>query len=127
MVESALSADVTMTTAATFYDGPSVNVTAGTWLLIGNLTAKGSTTNERMRLEAKLWDGTTVLASGTTASAAVSGITSFTSVPVCAVRTATGNETWKISGAGAANNQLISAAVTSGNTASYLRAIRIGP
>lgn len=57
--ENFLVADVAMTNANQYYDGPSLSLAAGTWLLMGQVlcTASGTVT-------AKLWDGTTVYASG---------------------------------------------------------------
>lgn len=52
------SADVTMTTAGTYYDGPSVSCTAGTWFLVGQCFVLAGTTAGRV-FTAKLWDGTT--------------------------------------------------------------------
>lgn len=57
-----LAADVTMTSADTFYDGPSLSLVAATWLIMysvhvlnGQVTGQDHTT--------KLWDGSTVWAS----------------------------------------------------------------
>lgn len=57
--ENYLGSDVTMTTANTFYDGPSLTLSAGSYILIGHvsvliLNASGA------YITAKLWDGTTV-------------------------------------------------------------------
>ena len=54
-----LGADVTLTTANTWYDGPSLSLTAATWLLIASveLSALGTI---------KIWDGTTAYGSGET-------------------------------------------------------------
>lgn len=58
--DAELANDVTMTNANQFYDGPSVLLAAGTWLMtwkIAILTA-GATQSESYT--GKLWDGTTV-------------------------------------------------------------------
>jgi len=59
-VTSKLAADVALTTTNTYYDGPSVTLPAGTWVLFATLTigTGGATT-----ASAKIWDGTTVYAS----------------------------------------------------------------
>lgn len=59
---NALSADVAMTTANAYFDGPSVaQGSTGTWLVIGSVTFEDPTTAVQIRV--KLWDGTNVLAS----------------------------------------------------------------
>lgn len=64
---NSLSADVTMTSQNTFYDGPSVNVgSAGTWCAFGTATVQDST--GAASFAGKLWDGTTVAASVTVTS-----------------------------------------------------------
>jgi len=54
-----LSANVSMPSANTFYDGPSITLAAGTWLLIGQVSIEDPGANGG-RNTAKLWDGTTV-------------------------------------------------------------------
>lgn len=58
-VDATLSGDVTMTTANTFYDGPSASFAAGTWLIVwaALFETAGTTTHQ---YTAKLWDGSTV-------------------------------------------------------------------
>ena len=56
-VEAALGADVAMTDADTWYDGPSVALSAGTWLLVGHVLYDGN--GNANRVVGKLWDGTT--------------------------------------------------------------------
>lgn len=61
---NSLTVDVTMTQTALYFDGPSIaQGTAGTWLVEGTISlldANGGGGN----VFAKLWDGTTVIASG---------------------------------------------------------------
>lgn len=61
-ITASLSADVTMTPANTYVDGPSVaQGSSGTWFASGSVTlndASGAT-----QFSCKLWDGTTVIAS----------------------------------------------------------------
>lgn len=62
-VTNALSADVNLNNTANFFDGPSVaQGTSGTWWASGQVTV--SSTSAATSLQAKLWDGTTVIASG---------------------------------------------------------------
>lgn len=54
-----ITSPVTMTTANTFYDGPSLSLSAGTWLVTGHATMTRSATTITA-WTCKLWDGTTV-------------------------------------------------------------------
>ena len=56
---ASLPSNVSMTTANTFYDGPSLTLTAGTWLIIGSLCLG----NVLGAYTVKLWNGTTVYGS----------------------------------------------------------------
>lgn len=122
-----LGADVTMVTAGTFYDGPTVTLAVGTWLLNGTVTIDGIGASGN--ITAKLWDGTTVAAS--TASITYGGAanrenSSLTLTAVVVI--AAGTPTWKISCTGDGNNSLIKAATPTsgaGNNASTLVAVKI--
>ncbi len=57
---AALGSDVTMTTATTWYSGPSISLPAGTWWVQGNITMTNST-SANIQYEARLYDGTTAL------------------------------------------------------------------
>jgi hypothetical protein len=59
----ALTADVTCTNANQYYDGPTVTVPAGTWLLSGTVTLYNAGAGAYINWTAKLWDGTNVFAS----------------------------------------------------------------
>lgn len=65
--EGVLSANVTMTTANTFYDGPTLSLAAGTYVLTASITVKSANATAQ-RVTAKLWDGTTVYASSEAAA-----------------------------------------------------------
>lgn len=115
---NAIAADVALTLANTYYDGPSISLPSGTWLLTGAVALMGLGTDFG---QAKLWDGSTVYASGETpggrGSIAVSGI---------AVLGAT--TTIKISSAATATGVTMKAAMYDnpvGNNSSYLVAMRI--
>lgn len=118
-----LGADVTMTSANTFYDGPSITLAPGTWLLIGSVTAYAAAAPTH--ITAKLWDGSTVYAS----SEQTTGASAYKADPtVTAIVTPTSTTSYKISVAADASNATISAAAPNngaGNNASYLRAIQL--
>lgn len=58
---SSLGADVSLNNTANYFDGPSVaQGTSGTWFVSGTVTCKSTASDN---LVAKLWDGTTVIAS----------------------------------------------------------------
>jgi len=63
--EGVLGSDVTMTNANQYYDGPSVSLAAGTWLIIAAITclAQGAGSNLPGNATMKIWDGTTNFAS----------------------------------------------------------------
>jgi hypothetical protein len=52
-----LSGDVNITALNTFFDGPSVALAAGTWLVDGTITVVDSTSGAK--ISGRLWDGTT--------------------------------------------------------------------
>lgn len=116
-----LAANVTMTLANTYYDGPSLALGAGTYLLVGQIT--GYQTGE---WTIKLWDGTTVISSmSQTAGAGYRSNLSISGIVVLA-----GAATWKISAAcNAASCVMEATPAYNGagctNTASYLLAIKI--
>ncbi len=63
-VTNSLAGDVTCTAQYTFYDGPSVaQGTSGTWFVSGTVSMLDSA--GAAQWDAKLWDGTTVIASAT--------------------------------------------------------------
>lgn len=123
-VSNQLSADVAMTLANTAYDGPSVTLTPGTWLLIGTVTVLGPA--GASKLTAKLWDGTTVESSSEQAlDAATAG--SITLVGIVTL-TPTSVLTYKITCLNTVAAGTIKAAApdnAAGNTASTLVAMRI--
>jgi len=55
-----LSGNVTMTTNGTFYDGPTLSCTAGTWLITASICISSGS---NATVTGKIWDGTTDLAS----------------------------------------------------------------
>lgn len=64
VINNSLVGAVTMTTQNTYYDGPSVaQGSTGTWFASGNATVSAVAANNQVLC--KLWDGTTVIDSGT--------------------------------------------------------------
>jgi hypothetical protein len=121
---AAISSDVTMTSANTFYDAASVSLVAGTWLIIGKVVVlTGSTATD---YTAKLWDGTTVLDS------AELGVTAnlVGELTMMAIVSPGSTTTYKVSAAANQTGDTIKATpVNNGtgatNTASSIRALRI--
>jgi hypothetical protein len=128
-VTGALSGDVTMTTAGTFYDGPTNALTAAKWLLSGQVTLQTTSVTAAVQFVCKLWDGSTVVASpeavaGATASASVKN----EPISLSGIVTPTGAATCKISCTSNTASQLIKAATPqygAGNNASLLNAVRL--
>ena len=89
-----LASTVSMTSANTFYDGPSITLAAGTWLLVGQISVEDPGGNGG-RCTAKLWDGTTVSTS-IDAAPPVGGTGGLT---MSAFVSPTGSTTYKISAA----------------------------
>lgn len=121
-----LSGDVSMTTANTFYDGPSLSLAAGTWMLFGCVlcTCAAFATD----FTGKLWDGTTVIASvQSPRNAAAASVTAM--LPLSGIVTLGSTTTIKISAAGNNNTCIMRAAAQvngAGNNAAYLNAVKIG-
>ena len=123
--QSALSADVTMTTAGTWYDGPSIALAAGTWL-INAATLITRATGTAAFGYARVTNGTNHYASG------VSYVSSVTneaiSVTLSVIVTLTAETVIKTQCTGSATTMLIKAAMPvngSGNNATIINAIKI--
>jgi hypothetical protein len=121
---SQLGADVSMPTANTFYDGPSASLVAGIWLVMASVHVVNGATGGG-QITAKIWDGTTVWASGLQSA---SGTNFPVQVDVVAIVTLVATTTVKVSvTCNLANATLKAAAVTNGagNNASTLVALRV--
>ena len=60
-ITNSLGADVTLNNTGTYFDGPSIaQGTAGTWFVSGTVTV--TSTSGAAAFQAKLWDGTTLIA-----------------------------------------------------------------
>lgn len=118
---SQLAADVTLTTPGTFYDGPTLSLTPGTWVLMASLQFA---MNNRV-ITAKIWDGasSTVVSLENGVSGAVQGFLTLVGRVVI-----TAGATYKASATAAAGSAtMLAAAATNGagNNASTLVAIRM--
>lgn len=73
---ASLGADVTLNNTATYFDGPSVaQGTSGTWYASGTVTCVDTAGAAQFR--ARLWDGTTVVASSVFSSAGLGSLASI--------------------------------------------------
>lgn len=119
-----LSADVSMASANTFYDGPALSLAAGTWLLLGQVCINSALASGA--ITAKLWDGTTV----TSSAIDDYNVNGDMTIPLSGIVTPSTTTTYKISAAAnAVSSTAIKAAArlnAAGNTASYLLALKIG-
>lgn len=69
VITNSLAGDVAINDAGLYFTGPTVSQgTAGTWLVSGQVTC--TDTSGAVAIVAKLWDGTTVIASGSSVNAA---------------------------------------------------------
>ncbi len=74
VLANSLSTDVSLSSTASFFDGPAVaQGTAGTWLAMGTITLSNPFTSTQF--SCKLWDGTTVIDSGYSGTTGSSGHT----------------------------------------------------
>ena len=126
---NALSGDVTMTSANTYYDGPSVTLAAGTWLLNGTVTLLSAAGTTAVNYTCKLWDGTTTTSSSE-GGARVTGTsaTQKVSIALSGIVSPGGSTTYKVSCASTgASGALKATASDNGvsNTASTLNAVRL--
>ena len=126
-LSAALSANVSLTTTATWYNGPSLALVAGTWLVMGRIThVRSATTAET--IFARLGDGTTHYASTQFYHASVSG--TGVVLPMFAVITLAATTTIKLqatSSAGASTSTMKAALTANGagNNATNIIAVRL--
>lgn len=119
--QAQLSSDVSVTSTNTFFDGPSLSLVAGTWLLIAHLTIAWNGGNAQITY--RLWNGTTTAATLEDAN----GNTNEGN-GIHAIITIASTQTWKVSIASNASGLLIKAATPhnpQGNNASTLSAIKL--
>lgn len=118
--ENFITGDVTLTSANTFYDGPSLSLAAGTYLLSGGVVIYNGGS---CYVAAKLWDGTTTYDS----PGDQAGAGEQTQLAVAGKVVLAGTTTIKISAAANATGSAMLASVLNGvtNKASHLVAVRI--
>jgi len=74
-ITASLGADVSMSVAGTYYDGPSIaQGTSGTWLAMGTITLLDT---QASSVKFKMWDGTTVIDSGRAVGLVANGAWTF--------------------------------------------------
>lgn len=89
---NSLGADVNLNNTGNYFDGPSVSLGAGTWLLSGTVTVRD--TAGAADFAAKLWDGSTVAAS---AESVTGSSSQHNTIALSAVVSPTATTTYKIS------------------------------
>jgi hypothetical protein len=126
--QAKLGADVAIATDNVWVDGPSVALAAGTWLLTGTLQLYSA--GNAATIQVKLWDGTTVGASGE--CLVIGGGSApfwYGHITLTAIVTLSPGATWKISATSQAHTgNLIKAAMHvngAGNNASVLTALQL--
>jgi len=126
VLSNQLGADVAMTNANQFYDGPTISCSAGTWLLLASVSVMRGSSG--LLYTAKLWDGTTTAASaGDNIGSGSSG--QITPIPLMGIVSPGSTTAYKVSVAADSTGGTIKAASTpngAGNTASTLLGIKIG-
>jgi hypothetical protein len=126
----ALTADVTMTTAGTFYNGPTVTLAAGTWLVLAQATV-ASPVNSAQRVTVRISNSsTTYYAEGQQSMAAGGAGTRVTgTINLNAIVTLTGSTTLRIEATSTVNSSLLKAETTDSSSvadsATILVAVRI--
>lgn len=119
---NSLGSDVSLTTANTYFTGPSVaQGTVGTWLATGTVTVTSA--SSVIKYDVKLWDGTTVIASAEmlfSAGGVARGCVSLSGIitsPAGNIRISVSNQT--------DNTGVISANLTGNAKDSTITAVRI--
>lgn len=128
------TANLTMATANTFYNGASLALGSGVYLITAQVQV-ASPSNTAQRVTAKLSDGTTVITAGEAAAVAQgTGLTGYVFLPMSGVLSLATAGTARIDVASTAANSVILATPgdngagtpTSANKATGITAIRIG-
>lgn len=124
---ASLSANVSLTTSATWYDGPSVSLAAGTWLVIGQITHNRSTATAEI-IYGRISDGTNHYSSTQFYHSSVAGAGIV--LPLVAKITLSATTTIKLqatSSSGASTSTMLAALTAngSGNNATNIVAIKL--
>lgn len=113
---NSLSTDVPMSSSGIFYDGGSVSLAAGTWLVTTNGTIE-STNNNAMRITGKIWDGTSVYSASEGSVGAIGGgVKGYVNLSMNNIITLTSTTTIKASYASTISNCTIKATPGDNNT-----------
>lgn len=124
---SKLGVDVTIVNAGTYYDGPSISLTAGTWFITAYATLK-HTNNQEVTFVVRISTGTTHYASAQ--EIIHNKNPNFTSLSMTTVVILTTTTTIKLQATADHSNDAFIIAATgsygSGNNATQISAIRIG-
>jgi len=125
--QDALAADVVLTVSGTWYDGPGVSLAAGTWLVLGTVTAQRAATTLSSYF-ARITTGSVHYAStqGTQPSQSPHSV----SLTMSAIITLAAPTTIKLqatTNAGASTEKMLAAtsAYGSGNNATHIRAVKV--
>jgi protein involved in polysaccharide export with SLBB domain len=117
-----LGANVSISSANTFYDGPSVTLAPGTWQLNATVTLTAAAV---LNATAKLWDGSTAYASSEEAAA---GTNYCVSLSLSAIVSPSVTTAYKVSAAINQSTATMLAATqenAAGNNATYIRATQL--
>jgi hypothetical protein len=92
--EAFLTANVTLTTAGTTYDGPAITLGPGTWMVVAQATIANGSNNTARKATAHLYDGSAYINEHDGCSVAISGAQTAFPVPLSAIVTvASGTKT----------------------------------
>lgn len=121
--EADFATTVALNVAGSYFDGPSVSLAAGTWLVVGAVEVGSPTATSQ--IVAKLWDGTTVKAS---AEILTSAANSYTMMTLAGIVSPVAPATWKISARAPVDTAAVmrgSPFTATGSTSCFIRAVRI--
>ncbi|MGO9641168.1 MAG: hypothetical protein ACLP1Y_07690 [Candidatus Acidiferrales bacterium] len=128
-LSNSISSAVTMTTAGTFYAGPTVSLTAGTWLLNASVDIQTTSTASAVQVTCKLWDGTNVAGAAYYVFPALSTAAARNAqLSMTGILTETGSKSGYVSCTANTASQLIEAApgyTSPGNYASTITALQL--
>lgn len=123
VIQNQLSGDVSMPSSSTFYDGPSIAQGAsGTWWVAASVSVVD--TVAAANFIAKLWDGTTVIASGGVRAGAANQPATIALVGM--ITSPAGNLKVSIENLSSTTGAIKATTAVGGNNASGIQAIRIG-
>lgn len=116
-----LAAGVAMSVGGTYYDGPTLTLAAGTYLLVGTVTILNGA--NAMLVKGKLWDSTTIFGS---TSAYIATANQAVTMSMSAIVSPGGSTTYKISANSSSTSGTLSGDdAVAGEHPSHLRAIKV--